>query len=50
MSLFDDDDFDKTAKRMMKYALIANIVIYGLVALFIIGLLYLIKIWFFGGF
>jgi len=49
--MFDDDDeFDVTAKKMMKYAIIGNIIIYVLVALFIIGLLYLIKVWFLGGF
>ena len=44
------DDFDKTANKMVIIAIIANIVIYGLVAAFIILLLYLIKVWFFGGF
>ena len=48
--LRDNDTFDRTANKMIKYAIIANIIIYGLVAVFIILLLYLIKVWFFGGF
>ena len=45
-----DDDFNKTAKKMAIIAIIGNFIIFGLVAAFIIGLLYLIKVWFFGGF
>ena len=45
-----DDDFNKTAKKMAIVAIIGNFIILGLVALFIMGLLYLIKVWFFGGF
>ena len=45
-----DDDFNKTAKKMVTIAIIGNFIILSLVALFIIGLLYLIKVWFFGGF
>lgn len=46
----DNDDFDKTAKKMAVLAIIGNIIVLGIVGLFIVGLLYLIKVWFFGGF
>ena len=46
----DDDDFDKTAKKMATIAIVGNFIIFGLVALFIIVLMYLIKVWFYGGF
>ena len=48
--MFDDDDFDKTAKAMTKIAIIGNVIVLGALALFIIVILYLIKVWFFGGF
>lgn len=45
-----DDDFNKTAKKMAIVAIIGNFRIFVLVATFIIILLYIIKVWFFGGF
>lgn len=50
MSTKMTNDFKKNAKKMAIVAIIGNVIIFGLVALFIIGLLYLIKVWFFGGF
>ena len=48
--MFDDEDFDKTTKKMVILAIVASIINAGLIVLLIIGLLYLIKVWFFGGF
>ena len=46
----DNDNFDKTTKKMVILAIAAAIINAGLIVLLIIGLLYLIKVWFFGGF
>jgi len=46
----DDDDFNKTAKKMVIIAIVRYTIIFLIIAIGIIGLLYLIKLWFFGGF
>lgn len=50
MSKKMDDDFNKTAKKMAIIAIIGNIIIFGVALSAVVGLLYLIKVWFFGGF
>ena len=50
----DDDDFNKTVeqtqKRMMKAAIVIYVCLFLLIGIGVIGILYLIKLWFFGGF
>ena len=48
--MFEEDNFDKTTKKMVSLAIAAVIINAVLIVLLIIGLLYLIKVWFFGGF
>lgn len=55
MSLFDDDDeFNKTAEQMQRRMIKAAVLIYGFLFLFLglgaVGILYVIKVWFYGGF
>ena len=45
-----DDDFNKTAKKMIIASIIGYILIFGVVCAAAVGLLYLVKVWFFGGF
>jgi hypothetical protein len=50
IALFDDDDFDKTAKQMLKAAVVLYGLLFLLIGLGIVGILYVIKVWFYGGF
>lgn len=45
-----DDDFNKTAKKMVITSIIGYIIIMIVLGLVGVGFLYLIKVWFFGGF
>lgn len=45
-----DDDFNKTAKKMVITSIIGYIIILIVLGLVAVGFLYLIKVWFFGGF
>ena len=45
-----DDDFNKTAKKMVITSIIGYIIILVVPGLVAVGFLYLIKVWFFGGF
>ena len=45
-----DDDFNKTAKKMAITSIIGYIIILVVLGLVAVGFLYLIKVWFFGGF
>ena len=46
----DDDDFDKTAKKLAIATIIGYIIILCVLGLIVVVFLYLIKVWFFGGF
>ena len=50
MSKRVDDNFNKTAKKMVIASIIGYIIISGVLGLVVVGFLYLIKVWFFGGF
>lgn len=45
-----DDDFSKTAKKMVITSILGYILILVVTGLIAVGFLYLIKVWFFGGF
>ena len=50
MSKKMDDDFNRRAKKMAVLAIIGYIIIFGVGISIGVGFLYLIKVWFFGGF
>jgi len=50
MSKKMDDDFSKTAKKMVITSIIGYVIILIVLGLITVGFLYLIKVWFFGGF
>lgn len=45
-----DDDFNKTAKKMVITSIIGYIITLIVLGLVGVGFLYLIKVWFYGGF